>query len=86
MPRIIPIRELKNTNNIAEICRSTNEPVFVTKNGYGELVVMSMETYEEQFRRLEFYQELAISEKQFDERKIKEAREALSELRAKYAL
>lgn len=86
MPRIIPIRELKNTNNIAEICRSTNEPVFVTKNGYGELVVMSMETYEEQLRRLEFYQELAISEKQFDEGKIKEAREALSELRAKYAL
>jgi len=62
MPRIIPIRELKNTNNISELCRSTNEPIFVTKNGYGELVVMSMETYEEQLRRLEFYQELAISE------------------------
>jgi PHD/YefM family antitoxin component YafN of YafNO toxin-antitoxin module len=86
MPRIIPIRELKNTNNISELCRSTNEPIFVTKNGYGELVVMSMETYEEQLRRLEFYQELAISEKQFDEGKYKEARTALSELRAKYAL
>ena len=83
MPRIIPIRELKNTNNIAEICRSTNEPVFVTKNGYGELVVMSMETYEEQLRRLEFYQELAISEKQFDEGKYKEAKTALFDLRDK---
>ncbi len=86
MPRIIPIRELKNTNNISELCHSTNEPIFVTKNGYGELVVMSMETYEEQLRRLEFYQELAISEKQFDEGKFKEARTTLSELRAKYAL
>ena len=86
MPRIIPIRELKNTNSISELCRSTNEPVFVTKNGYGELVVMSMETYVEQLRRLEFYQELAISEKQFDEGRIKEARAALSELREKYAL
>ena len=57
MPRIIPIRELKNTNNISELCRSTNEPIFVTKNGYGELVVMSMETYDEQLRRLEFYQD-----------------------------
>jgi len=85
MPRIIPIRELKNTNNISELCRSTNEPIFVTKNGYGELVVMSMETYEEQLRRLEFYQELAISEKQFDEGKYKEARTALSELRENYA-
>ena len=40
--------------------------IFVTKNGYGELVVMSMETYDEQLRRLEFYQELAISEKTYD--------------------
>ena len=71
---------------LAVIVISTNEPVFVTKNGYGELVVMSMETYEEQLRRLEFYQELAISEKQFDEGRIKEARAALSELREKYAL
>ena len=86
MPRIIPIRELKNTNNISELCRSTNEPIFVTMNGYGELVVMSMETYDEQLRRLEFYQELAISEKQFEEEKTKDARASLSDLRAKYAL
>ena len=86
MPRIIPIRELKNTNNISELCRGTNEPIFVTKNGYGELVVMSMETYDEQLRRLEFYQELAISEKQFEEEKTKDARASLSDLRAKYAL
>ena len=86
MPRIIPIRELKNTNNISELCRSTNEPIFVTKNGYGELVVMSMETYDEQLRRLEFYKELAISEKQFEEEKTKDARVSLSDLRAKYAL
>ena len=86
MPRIIPIRELKNTNNISELCRSINEPIFVTKNGYGELVVMSMETYDEQLRRLEFYQELAISEKQCEEEKTKDARASLSDLRAKYAL
>ena len=86
MPRIIPIRELKNTNSISELCRSTNEPIFVTKNGYGELVVMSMETYEEQLRRLEFYQELAISEKQFDEGKTKDARQALSDIRERYGL
>lgn len=86
MPRIIPIRELKNTNSIAELCRNTKEPIFVTKNGYGELVVMSMDTYEEQLRRLEFYQELAISEKHFDEGKSKDARAALSDVRARYGL
>ena len=86
MPKIVPIRELKNTNNIAELCHSTNEPIFVTKNGYGELVVMSMETYDEQLRRLELYQELAISESQFAEGKTKDARKALSDVRAKYGL
>ena len=86
MPRIIPIRELKNTNNISELCHSTNEPIFVTKNGYGELVVMRMETYEEQLRRLELYQELAISENQFAEGKAKDARTALSDVRTKYGL
>ena len=86
MPRIIPIRELKNTNNIAELCRSTGEPIFVTKNGYGELVLMSMDTYEEQLRRLELYHELAVSERQFDEGKSKDARSALSDVKAKYGL
>lgn len=86
MPRIIPIRELKNTNNIAELCRSTREPIFVTKNGYGELVVMSMDTYEEQLRRLEFYQELAVSEKQFEEGKSRDARASLTDVRAKYGI
>lgn len=86
MPQIIPIRELKNTNNIAELCRSTNEPIFVTKNGYGEMVVMSMQTYEEQLRRLELYQELALSEKQFADGKVKDAKSALSDVREKYGL
>ncbi len=86
MPQIIPIRELKNTNSVAELCRNTNAPIFVTKNGYGEMVIMSMETYEEMFGRLELYKELAISESQFSEGKTKEAREALNDLRVKYGL
>ena len=49
-------------------------------------IIMSMETYEAQLRRLEFYQELAISEKQFEEGKTKDARASLSDVRAKYAL
>ena len=46
MPQIIPIRDLKNTSEISAMCNSSNEPVFITKNGYGDMVVMSMETYE----------------------------------------
>lgn len=35
MPQIIPIKELKNTSEISELCHSVSEPVYVTKNGYG---------------------------------------------------
>lgn len=46
MPQIRPITDLRNTTEIAELCHAKNEPVFITKNGYGDLVIMSMEVYE----------------------------------------
>ena len=46
MPQIRPITDLRNTNEMSEICHSKKEPVFITKNGYGDMVLMSMETYE----------------------------------------
>ena len=46
MPSIVPIRDLKNTTAISQLCHEENEPIFVTKNGYGDIVIMSMETYE----------------------------------------
>ncbi|MCD8307820.1 MAG: type II toxin-antitoxin system Phd/YefM family antitoxin [Clostridia bacterium] len=46
MTQIIPMKDLRDTNKICEMCRATDEPIFVTKNGYGELVIMSMQTYE----------------------------------------
>ncbi len=47
MPKIIPIRDLKNTSEISELAHKQKEPIFVTKNGYGDLVVMSEELYEQ---------------------------------------
>ena len=46
MPQIRPITDLRNTNEISDICHARQEPIFITKNGYGDLVVMSIETYE----------------------------------------
>lgn len=47
MPNIRPSADLRNHyNEISEFCRTTMEPVFITKNGHGDLVVMSMEAYE----------------------------------------
>ena len=46
MPQIVPIRDLKDTTSISNLCHESKEPVFVTKNGYGDMVIMSMEVYE----------------------------------------
>lgn len=50
---IVPIKDLKNTVKIEELCRTSNAPVFVTKNGYGSLVVMNIDYYTETIREVE---------------------------------
>jgi len=45
MPQMIPIKDLVETNELSELCRNAGEPVFITKNGHDDMVVMSMETY-----------------------------------------
>jgi len=62
MPQIRPISELRNTNEISELCHSSAEPVFITKNGYGDLVVMSMEHYEQNQAMMELYKKLGEAE------------------------
>ena len=42
----IPIRDLKNTSEISAMCKQSNAPIFITKNGYNDMVIMSAEVYE----------------------------------------
>ena len=86
MPEIIPIRDLKNTNAISQRCHETAEPIFVTKNGYGDMVIMSMEMYESAMKQLAMYRDIEISEKQIEAGQVKDARTALRETRVKYGL
>ena len=46
MPKIMPIRDLRNTSEISEMAHKMQEPIFITKNGYSDLVVMSAELYD----------------------------------------
>ncbi len=55
MPQIIPIKDLKNTSEISDMCHKADEPIFITKNGYGDMVIMSMETYESTMRKFSMY-------------------------------
>lgn len=51
MPTIMPIRDLRNTSEISDLAHKKKEPIFITKNGYSDLVVMSAELYDD-FARL----------------------------------
>ena len=45
MPQIRPITDLRNTTEISNLCHARKEPIFITKNGYGDMVVLSYEEY-----------------------------------------
>jgi prevent-host-death family protein len=59
MPIIRPISDLRNNfSSISDTVHSDDEPVFLTKNGVGDMVVMSLDYYEKQLARIELYQKL----------------------------
>lgn len=67
MPVIRPSSDLRNNyNEISTICHQTNNPVYITKNGAGDLAVMSIELYELLTDRLELYKELEKGIKSLD--------------------
>lgn len=85
MPQIKPITDLRNTTEISELCHAKKEPLFITKNGYGDLVVMSIEAYEEMLNTVELDKAIWEAEKEFSENNtLADAREALSSLRKKH--
>lgn len=86
MPKIIPIKQLKNTAEISELCHSIDEPVFITKNGFGDMVIMSMNTYEQTLARLNMYRELEISERQIEKGEVEDAKEAIASILDKHGL
>lgn len=85
MPQIRPITDLRNTNEISEMCHNQDEPIFITKNGYGDLVIMSMETYERKLALLEVYKKLAEAETQIKQgMPLLDGEEVFKKLRSKY--
>ena len=63
MPIIRPLSDLRNrTNEISKLCHSENQPVFITRNGKGDMVVMSQAHYEQLLSLLELYQKLGEAE------------------------
>ena len=86
MPVIVPVRDLKDTMKISEMCHSESRPIFVTKNGYGDMVIMSMEHYQDAIGRYEIYAKLAEAKNEIAAGKGKNARRSLAGLRRKYGV
>lgn len=85
MPQIRPITDLRNTNEISELCHARKEPVFITKNGYGDLVVMSIEAYEALVETSAMDSAIAEAEAEYErDGQLHDAREALASLRRKH--
>ncbi|MDA3940058.1 MAG: type II toxin-antitoxin system Phd/YefM family antitoxin [Spirochaetia bacterium] len=85
MPKIRPVSDLRNNfTDISKIVHASSEPVFLTKNGYGDMVVMSIEAYENKLFKSEIYLKLkeAELEAKFTKKRYTH-NEVFSDLRAK---
>ena len=65
MPLIIPMKDLKNTNEISALAHTVHEPIFITMNGYSDLVVMSSELYDSFARENHIDKAIYDAEKEF---------------------
>lgn len=86
MPRIVPIRDLKNTAAISTLCHEEEGPVFVTKNGYGDMVLMSMETYEKNLFLADVYGKLEEAKQDMKNGKFSSVEDAVSRIKEKHGL
>ncbi len=86
MPKIVPVRDLKNTTAISTLCHEIDEPVFVTKNGYGDMVLMSMETYEKSLFLANVYGKLEEAKQDVKRGNCSSVEDAISRIRNKHGL
>ena len=84
MPMIVPVRDLKDTNRISELCNSENRPIFITKNGYGDMVIMSMACYEQSMGRNAVYAKLEEARADVAAGRMKPFRKVVLEQRPKF--
>ena len=82
--QIVPMRDLKDTVKIEALCAKENGPVFVTKNGYGRLVVMDIDYYEKMMRQMREAELLTEGLSDLENGRTRPAADVLREGKAKY--
>lgn len=84
--QIIPMRDLKNTVEVERRCAEENGPVYVTKNGYGRLVVMDIEYFEKSMRKMYETQALIAGMEDVNAGRVKDGAAVIDGLRDKYGI
>ena len=84
--QIIPMRDLKDTVAIEKRCAEANGPVYVTKNGYGRLVVMDIDYFEKTMQKL--YEAKLLNEglEDLTAGKVKEGKAMLKDIRSRHGI
>lgn len=84
--QIIPMRDLKNTVEVERRCAEENGPVFVTKNGYGKLVVMDIDYYEKIMRKMCEAQTILEGVEDVKQKNTVDGDNSISNIRRKYGI
>lgn len=84
--KIIPMHDLKNTAEVERLCAEENGPVFVTKNGYGRLVIMNIEYYEKTMRKMDEATTILDGWKDVKSENTVKGDAAISNIRNKYSI
>ena len=84
--QIIPMRDLKNTVEVERRCAEENGPVYVTKNGYGRLVVMDIEYYERTMKKMDEAKALIDGIADIDAGRVVDGDSAIRDIRKKYGI
>ena len=83
MPRTM--MDMQDANAISALCHARKEPVFLTKDGDSDLVIMSVETYDAMLNEVEIDCDIAAAEEEYQrDGVLLDAEESLSALRRKY--
>ena len=82
--QIIPMRDLKNTVEVERRCAEENGPVYVTKNGYGRLVVMDIDYYERTMQKM--YEAVIEGLEDIKAGRTVDGDAAISNIRSKYGI
>ena len=86
MPKIIPIKDLKNTASVSAMVRESEGPVYVTKNGYDDLVIMSTDEYDRLLYQLDILEKLAEGERAIRRGEVVDPVESIAQIRRRYEL